>query len=167
MEYISSDSNIWMDFNCIGKLNLTFKLSYTYLMWEETIDKELSFPDKFKNDVMDLGLEKAKINDAEYNFAYKVNTKYKCLTFYDCVALSIAKEREIVLLTGDGNLRKIASNYNIEVKGTLGILDELLYKQYISIDVYKQCLLDLKFKTEAGLRRLPLSLIDDKLKKGF
>lgn len=167
MEFISSDSNIWMDFYCIGKLDLPFKLPYRYLMWEETINKELSFPAEFKLDVIELGLEKVKLNDAEYNFAYEVNTKYKCLTFYDCVALAIAKERKIVLLTGDGNLRKIAREYDIKVKGTLGILDELLVGKNISIDVYRQCLLALKSKTEDGLRRLPLSSIDDKLKKGF
>lgn len=44
MEYISSDTNVWLDFEVIGKLELPFKLPYTYLMNDDAIQDELLSP---------------------------------------------------------------------------------------------------------------------------
>ena len=33
MEYISSDTNVWIDFNIISRMNLPFLLPYTYIMY--------------------------------------------------------------------------------------------------------------------------------------
>ena len=44
MEYISSDTNVWIDFSIIQKLNLPFKLPYTYIMNEDAISDELLSP---------------------------------------------------------------------------------------------------------------------------
>lgn len=41
MEYISSDTNIWIDFAIIEKLELPFKLPYIYLMDNDAIEDEL------------------------------------------------------------------------------------------------------------------------------
>ena len=41
MEYISSDTNVWLDFVEIEKLNLPFQLPYIYIMNNETIEDEL------------------------------------------------------------------------------------------------------------------------------
>ena len=37
MEYISSDTNVWIDFQEIGKLELPFRLPYVYLMNDEAV----------------------------------------------------------------------------------------------------------------------------------
>jgi len=34
MTYISSDTNIWIDFMTIEKLELPFRIPYTFLMYE-------------------------------------------------------------------------------------------------------------------------------------
>lgn len=44
MEYISSDTNVWLDFVEIEKLNLPFQLPYVYLMNDETVEDELLSP---------------------------------------------------------------------------------------------------------------------------
>lgn len=36
MECISSDTNVWLDFVTINRLEIPFKLPYTYIMNEET-----------------------------------------------------------------------------------------------------------------------------------
>ena len=41
MEYISSDTNVWLDFATINKLEIPFKLPYTYIMNEDAIAEEL------------------------------------------------------------------------------------------------------------------------------
>lgn len=37
MEYISSDTNVWIDFNIISRMNLPFLLPYTYIMYTESM----------------------------------------------------------------------------------------------------------------------------------
>lgn len=44
MEYISSDTNIWLDFAVIDKLDLPFRLPYIYLMDKDAIEDELLNP---------------------------------------------------------------------------------------------------------------------------
>ena len=51
MEYISSDTNTWLDFMVIGKLDLPFKLPYIYLMDEEVIEDELLNPPGLSEEV--------------------------------------------------------------------------------------------------------------------
>ena len=40
-EYISSDTNVWIDFHEIGMVGLPFRLPCTYLMWAEAVDDEV------------------------------------------------------------------------------------------------------------------------------
>lgn len=44
MEYISSDTNIWIDFETIDRLELPFKLPYIYLMNQDAIKDEIRKP---------------------------------------------------------------------------------------------------------------------------
>lgn len=44
MEYISSDTNIWLDFAVIDRLDLPFRLPYVYLMDSDAIEDELLNP---------------------------------------------------------------------------------------------------------------------------
>lgn len=41
MEFISSDTNVWIDFCTIDKLYLPFKLPYKYIMNNDAIEDEL------------------------------------------------------------------------------------------------------------------------------
>lgn len=44
MQYISSDTNIWLDFMIINRLELPFRLPYIYLMNSEAMEDELLNP---------------------------------------------------------------------------------------------------------------------------
>lgn len=44
MEYISSDTNVWVDFATIDRLEYPFWLSYTYLMNNDAVEKEAIKP---------------------------------------------------------------------------------------------------------------------------
>ena len=56
MTYISSDTNIWIDFMTIEKLELPFRLPYTFLMYKESIQNELLFPPNLKTRLLENGL---------------------------------------------------------------------------------------------------------------
>ncbi len=108
MEFISSDTNVWIDFCTIDKLYLPFKLPYTYIMNNDAIEDELLNPKDLKEQLIQLGLKKVELDIDELFLAEEYGRKYKKLSIYDRIALAIAKNRHILLLTGDLNLRKAA-----------------------------------------------------------
>lgn len=163
MEYISSDTNVWIDFMKIDKLDLPFKLQYVYLMENNTISEELLVPEGLNTRLVELGLKGTEMSLEEYILAEEYGSKYKRLSNHDCVALAIAKNREIILLTGDLNLRKAAQAEKVHIMGTLKILDELISGDYISRDEYENCLNELS-QFNGGVIRLPQEEIDKRLK---
>ena len=41
MQYISSDTNVWIDFVTIQKTEIPFRLPYTYIMSKDAVEDEL------------------------------------------------------------------------------------------------------------------------------
>lgn len=154
MTYISSDTNVWIDFMTIGRLELPFKLSYTYIMSEEAIKDELLSPPGLGDQLVSCGLMSVEITIDEFLLADEYGGKYKKLSIYDRIALAIAKCRAITLLTGDKALRKAAQKESVAIIGTLGILDQLLNDNYISTNEYELCLLGF-LKNNGNAIRLP------------
>ena len=152
MEYISSDTNIWLDFNAISKTELPFRLPCTYIMYREALREEIITPAELLNDLCSLGLKGVELTIEEFFYAQNLSKKYVKLSGYDRTALAIAKLRKIPLMTGDGPLRKAAQKENVEVFGTIGLLDKLYNGAYIDESEYKLCLEGLLSHKE---RRLP------------
>lgn len=140
MEYISSDTNVWIDFHAISKIDLPFRLPYTYLMYTESIESELLSPVGFRDELLKAGLVSIDITIEEFALADQYGPRYPKLTIQDRIALAIAHERKIILLTGDLALRKAAEQEHVPVWGTIGILDQLFQGSYISADEYRYCL---------------------------
>ena len=69
MEFISSDTNVWIDFRVISRLSLPFRLPYTYIMYEESIDSELLAPAGFRQELIDAGLVGVDITFEEFTLA--------------------------------------------------------------------------------------------------
>lgn len=131
MQYISSDTNVWIDFYVISKLDLPFRLPYAYIMYEESIDGELLNPPNLSFDLKEAGLIGVEITAEEFFLADSWGNVYKKLSTPDRIALAIAKTRNIVLLTGDRALRNAAKNEGVSVIGTIGLLDQLYEKDLI------------------------------------
>ena len=69
MEYISSDTNVWIDFNIISRMNLPFLLPYTYIMYTESMESELLNPEGFKDQLAEAGLVGVDITIEEFLLA--------------------------------------------------------------------------------------------------
>lgn len=136
MEYISSDTNVWIDFLEIERLNLPFRLPYVYLMNDETVDDELLSPPGLSGELLQLGLQKTELTEDEFFLAEEFTLKYAKPSVYDCIALAIAKIRGLTLLTGDGPLRKAAVAEGVTVMETIGILDQLHSGKHIEDEEY-------------------------------
>lgn len=162
MEFISSDTNVWIDFATINRLYLPFKLPYTFLMNEEAISNELLQPKGLGASLLELGLQSVELTEEEFFLAEELNLKYRKPSIYDCIALAIAKYRGITLLTGDRALRKAAIQEGIEVMGSLKILDLLFDNNLIDATEYLICLE--AFKINNGKKiRLPLSALQERM----
>ena len=164
MQFISSDTNVWIDFVTIHRTEIPFRLPYTYIMSRDAIDDELLSPQGLGQELLSYGLVPVAITIDEFLLAEQYGNQYIKLSIYDRIALAIAKTRQITLLTGDGALRKAAKQENVPVLGTLGILDQLWDHQYITADEYKICLHELQ-KNNGGAVRLPSHEIFSRLEK--
>ncbi len=167
MEYISSDTNIWLDFENIDRLDLPFKLPYIYLMDGDAVEDELLNPPGIADKLIKMGLQKTELTEEEFFAAEEFVNRYAKLSLYDCIALAIAKIRNLTLLTGDGPLRKAAKAEDVRLIGTIGILDRLLEGQYIDSGEFQYCIKEL-LKRNGGRVRLPESELRKRLqmKKG-
>ena len=164
MEYISSDTNVWVDFMTIGRTELPFRLPYKYIMWEETITEEFLTPEWFRETMLACGLNPVEITIEEFMLAEEYGSKYIKLSVHDRIALAIAKERNITLLTGDGALRKAANKERVKVMGTLAIMDKLHDGNYIDDEEFCKCLERLEVHN-GGIIRLPKEEIAARLEK--
>lgn len=164
MEFISSDTNVWVDFASIDRLALPFKLPYVYLMYEEAISNELLQPEGIDENLTRFGLQAVELTEEEFYLAEELNQKYLKPSTYDCIALAIAKCRRIILLTGDGALRRAAIKEGVEVMGSIKILDLLLEGNLIDTTEYLYCLEE--FERQNGNEiRLPQSALQERIDK--
>lgn len=152
MKYISSDTNIWIDFNTISRTDLPFRLPCTYIMYKEALRKEIINLPELLTDLQKRGLIGVDLTIEEFFYADELSKKYVKLSGYDRTALAVAKYRKIPLLTGDNPLRKVAEKEGVEVFGTIGLLDKLYEGDYINKLEYQFCLESLLEHKE---RRLP------------
>ena len=164
MQYISSDTNIWIDFQTIQRLEMPFLLDYTFLMSSEVMARELLSPKDLPEKLLAAGLQQTDINEDEYWLAIDLRLKYRKLSEADAVALAIAKNRSITLLSGDGALRKAAKAEGVPVKGTIWIFDELLASSLISEEEYVQAMLDLQAQQGNGIR-LPAKDLETRIQR--
>ena len=162
MEFISSDTKVWIDIRVISRLSLPFRLPYTYIMYRESIASELLTPAGFQHELTAAGLVSVEIPIEEFILAESWGNIYPRLSVQDRIALAIAKERKIILLTGDMALRKAAGKEGVSVLGTIGELVKLYEGKYILQDEYEYCLSEL-LKHNGGEIRLPSSELKKRL----
>lgn len=164
MEYISSDTNVWIDYMVIDKLELPFRLQLKYLMNIDAIEDELLSPEGMKENLLRLGLQPTELTEDEFYYGLKMAEAHPKLSEYDCSALAIAKCRGLVLMTGDAALRKAALSEGVSVMGTIGLLDMLYEYGKITSEEYRECML-LLIKVNGREVRLPMAELQNRLDK--
>ena len=162
MQYISSDTSVWIDFVTIQKTEIPFRLPYTYIMNRDAVEDEILSPPELGRELLSYGLVPVAITIDEFFLAEQYGINYAKLSRYDRIALAIAKCRQITLLTGDGRLRKAAKQEGVPLMGTLGILDQLWDQHRIGTDELKNCLQGL-LDNNGGAVRLPAGEILSRL----
>ena len=160
--FISSDTNIWIDFFEINHPDHPFLLKYEYYLSSAAYDDELIPADDKRTVLEEYGLHLTDLSDDEMELAMEYSAKYKKLSRYDTFALAIAKIRSWALLTGDQPLRKAATHEKVECHGVIWVYDELHRLNKISNENYKEALEALIESVQEGRSRLP---IDELIKR--
>ncbi len=166
MKVISSDTNVWFDFNSISRIDLPFKLRYHYVMYKEALRKEIIAPPELLDSLKKEGLEGIDITIEEFTTAQRLKKENRKISGYDSIALAIAIHRKYPLLTGDNALRKAGIKEGVTVIGTIGLLDKLVEEKRISSKEYVDCLKELRDSHERRLPREELQNRIDNLYKG-
>ena len=90
MEYISSDTNVWLDFVTIDRLDYPFRLPYTYLMNNDAVQDELLSPTGLGENLKSLGLQETELTEEEFFLAEEYMSRFSKPSMFDCIALAIA-----------------------------------------------------------------------------
>ena len=153
--YISSDTNIWFDFEAIGFPEHPFLLDNEYYLSDVTYHDEIQFSETIRKIVESEQLHITTVPVRELQQASEFAEKYPSISIHDAIALSIAKSRGWTLLSGDGKLRDAAEQESVECHGTLWIYALLKKERRLSNSVYMQALEKLLDAVENKGRRLP------------
>lgn len=122
-----SDASCLIDMAKGGLIEAMFDLPYRFAIPRVMYESELVvIPNIEKEDLRNLGLKTSVLpkNAAPRVKAYVENTP--SLSLNDCSALVLAEATpDSILLTGDRRLRNVASEMEIEVHGSLWVIDQM------------------------------------------
>lgn len=117
-----SDTNIWIDLHRSGLLEAVFRLPHHFVT-TDFVWRELRQPPGTK--LKELGLAIEVIDGQGVQTLFQLRRSLNNSSLADVSCYLVAREKGWTLLTGDGALRKSGQRANLEVRGTLWLLDEL------------------------------------------
>lgn len=127
---IINDTNIWIDLKFINLLDKVFLLPYDIAVPDILYNEELKDMDGAileSNGIKILEMTQDEILETAMR-----SQQTNRVSFNDLTTLVVAKKRGYILVTGDGNLRKIAQKEKLILKGTIWIIDEMVSNAVIS-----------------------------------
>lgn len=151
-----SDANILIDVEDGGLITEFFNLPFEFHV------PDLLFADELEEShahLLDYGLKLSELSSKSMAEAERLIQIYSQPSRYDCFALVLAKQKRCPLLTGDMRLRKAAETEQVEVKGTIWIVGELLSRKIITVKNAKIAYDKMKAKG----RRLPWDKVKQQL----
>lgn len=116
-----SDTSVLIDLERGGLLEAIFALPHEFAVPDVLYDREMQ--GAWGEQLVALGLRVEEVTEAGVGNALRYRQQRTALSVPDSFALALAKEREWLLLTGDGQLRDLAAGENVECHGVLWLLD--------------------------------------------
>lgn len=132
-QLLISDANILIDMMAGGILEQMFLLDYTFavpdvLFHEELKQRHPRLPEK--------GLKILELTEAAILDTVRLGVKHtqSGVSNNDYLALALARQEDCPLLTGDAALRQVSILEDIEVRGTLWLMEELIEAHVIGVE---------------------------------
>lgn len=151
MQLLISDANILIDMNDGGLLSTMFRLPYEFATPDILFEEELR---DTHPDLIDFGLKIKSIRVEFIGYAFTLNSKHSKVSANDCLVLSLAKQEQCPLLTGDRRLVNVAEREAVIVKGTIWLVEQMITHEIITIEDARRAYQQM----EAAGSRLPFTL---------
>ena len=153
MQILISDANVIIDMEDSGLTELMFRLPYQFavpnILYYDELEEE-------HPNLLELGLVELELAPETVEKSIELAQCYRKPSRYDCLALAAAMQEECPLVTCDKALRKAAQQENVEIRGTIWLVDELVKHELINKDQATKAFKDMK---EAG-SRLPWNEVE-------
>ncbi len=121
MAILVSDTSVIIDLERGAFLEDLFRLPFEFAVPDLLFDRELNGPLGAR--LVELGLRVEELSAVEVARATVIRRERKSLSAPDTFAFAIAEARGWPLLSGDGGLRLLAGETNVECHGVLWICD--------------------------------------------
>lgn len=151
-----TDTNVWIDLRVGNLLDNVFELDARWMI-PDLVGRELG-PER-KELLIEWGLEERSLSGDEVETLARLNQNYSAPSRTDMATLVVARAEDGILVTGDGALRSAAEEEDIEVHGTLWVLDALVKTQTVAPPEAARAL---QLMMEAG-RRLPKDEVNQRI----
>lgn len=123
MTVLVSDTSVIIDLERGEILETVFTLDVAFAVPDLLFQRELAGP--LGDQLLALGLQVEELEPAELQNATVLSRADRSLSLPDAFAFALAHSRKWTLLTGDAGLRRAAEAHQVDVHGTLWILDKL------------------------------------------
>lgn len=157
MRLLISDANILIDMEAGALMETLFRLPMQFAIPDLLYYEEI---EEGSPGLEQLGLQVMEVSGEFVKYAAELPSQYAATlpskngakpSHNDYLALALAKQESCTLLTGDSNLRIVASQEQISVMGTIGLLCAMVENQLLAVDDALQALQRMKERK----RRLP------------
>ena len=130
MAILVSDANIFVDMDVAGWTRHMFRLDDTFATPDVLYHDELA---EHHAELPGLGLQVETLSSAGVAEVARLATIYREPSTNDLFALALAKERSWPLLSGDRRLREAAQAEDMEIHGTLWLVERMIYGEIITV----------------------------------
>lgn len=155
-----SDANILIDMDVGGILKAMFALDYTFATPDMLYQEELA---GLHPHLLQMGLKTMELSDVSVQRVSNYGAAYRHtgVSSYDLASMSLAQQEKAPLLTGDRKLHQICVQENVEVHGTLWVVDKIFNAKTASLPVIEQAY----EKMRRDGSRLPWDDVEKQLKQ--
>lgn len=155
-----SDANILIDMIVGGLLDDIFRLDYEFGLPDVLFEYELR---ENHADLPQKGLQVLVLDETAVEDTGSLQQRHRSsgVSVYDCMTLALAKQKACPLLTGDAALRQVSILEDVEVRGTLWLVGDLIEEGVITVD---RAALAYEAMRDDG-SRLPWNEVDAQIKK--
>lgn len=123
MAVLVSDANIFIDMEVADLIRPMFRLDDTFATPDVLYREEL---EQHHPELPGLGLRIERLGGAGVVEVERLKLIYPGPSTNDLFALALAKDRRWPLLSGDGHLREVAEAENVEIHGTLWLVERMI-----------------------------------------
>lgn len=156
MLLLISDANILMDIEVGDLVAPMFSLDYQFcvpnILYYEELEEQHAH-------LLDMGLQIRTLSARSVERVQMLSQIYAKTGRNDLFALALAEVEQCPLLTGDAALRQAAETEQVEVKGTVWLISEMVREKRITLMVARAALQ--KMRTNG--RRLPWEVAEQVL----